>query len=300
MSEVEESLVPGQGPFSTEGETQPELQADSKAEVTPKTEEAPKQEDKFAAKFAALSRQEKKVKQQFAELNRKAQEMQAREKEMTDRIAKLQQESEQYQARFSKIKDNPLQGLQEEFGTDFETLTKMQLNDQNPTPEMLIKRSEAALEAKYAKKLADLEAKIAEKEETAQKTQVENAKKQYMTAINEHVKTGGDKYELITANSATQLVYEVVEEYFNQNQKVLSVEEAADLVEKHLETEAKKVFELKKFKQTSQPPVAKTPGKQTAPTLSNSLSAERPVNGPKKLSAEESLREAAKMIRWED
>jgi len=48
--------------------------------ATPPAPEAPKQEDKFAAKFAALSRQEKTIKQKQAELARKEAEIAAKEK----------------------------------------------------------------------------------------------------------------------------------------------------------------------------------------------------------------------------
>lgn len=271
------------------------------------TPEVPKVDEKFAAKFAALSRQERHLKQQSAEIARQKADIAQREKEWQARINAQESELGQYKAFKDKFTANPLSAAAEA-GYDFEKLAQIQANDQNPTPEMLIQRVQKQLDDKYSKQLEELKAQLAEKEQRTQTQQVDAAKKAYLQNIQMHVQENGDKYELIAntpyegQETSAQLVLDVVEEFFNKNQRVLDVSEASDMVEKHLETEELKRREkLKKFKQTSTPAAAtKSAAKSTAPTLSNSLTQESPKNGPKPMSREESLREAAKLIRWED
>jgi len=293
------------GNFSTEGSEPVEGQT---PETVPQAEPPkPPQDDKFAAKFAALSRQEKQIRQKAMDLQQREAAFAAREKQLQEQLTAKEAELGQFKGFKEKIKTNPLQTLAEE-GYDFEALTAMQLNEQNPTPEMLIQRMQRQMDEKYGKQLEELKAQLAEKEQKTQQDLVEQAKSSYKQNIELTVSSNPEKYELIAntaygeSENSVDLVYEVVEEFYNANKRVLDVAEAADMVEKHLEDEERKRREkLKKFKQTSPPPVAQKAGqKQTAPTLSNSLAQESPKNGPKPMSREESLREAAKLIRWEE
>jgi len=276
--------------------------------ATPPAPEAPKQEDKFAAKFAALSRQEKTIKQKQAELARKEAEIAAKEKEWQTKLSEREQELGAVKGKYDKFKSNPLAAAAEE-GYDFEALTRMQLNEQNPTPEMLIARVQKEMDAKYSKQLEELKAQLAEKETKTKQEQIEQAQANYKKSIALAVEQNAEKYELIAntpyngTENSIDLVYEVVEEFYNKNQRVLDVQEAADMVEKHLENvELQRREKLKKLKQASVPAAQaiKPAAKQTAPTLSNSLAQESPKNGPKPMSREESLKEAAKLIRWEE
>jgi hypothetical protein len=94
-------------------------------------------DEKIASKFAALSRKEKQIRQREAQVSQQMQQFQAQMEAMKAENAKIKQEYEQYR---QGIKLSPLQKLQEE-GLSFDDLTNMQLNEQNPTAEMLIKRS---------------------------------------------------------------------------------------------------------------------------------------------------------------
>ena len=293
---MEESLVPNSELNNTPATGTEIAPENLEAAKTPAPIENP--DDRFAAKFAALSREKKKMQAQADSIAKRAQEVEAKEKQMQERIAQLEQEAKQYQSKYERLKtpESALRALEEE-GLDFEKLTKMQLNEQNPTPEMLVKRLEAQMDQKYAKKLEELEAKLAEKDQKAQNDQIEAAKAGFVSRIEAAVANNPEKYEFINYNKATDLVYNVVEEYYNTHKRVLSEEEACDMVETHLENEAKKLTSLKKLQAASAP--TKPTATKGAPTLSNSLAQEIPKNGPKKLSTEESLREAAKLIRWE-
>lgn len=290
------------GPITAEVEA-----ATPKEVVEAAPAESQKPDDKFAMKFAALSRQEKAIKQRLEAATRKEAELVQREKDWQTRLSAQETEIGQYKSYKEQIKQNPLKTLESE-GLTFEQLAQMQMNEQNPTPEMLIQRLQKQMDDKYSKQLEELKSQIAERDQKNQEAQISQATTAYKQSIAAEIGANPDKYELIANTSygskdtSEDLVFEVVEEFFNKNQRVLSVQEAADMVEKHLENEELKRREkLKKFKQTSTPaPAPKVAGKQTAPTLSNSLAQESPKNGPKPMSREESLRNAAKLIRWED
>jgi len=196
------------------------------------------------------------------------------------------------------FKTNPLKALKER-GISLEQLMEMQLNDENPTVDMKLERMQKDLESKALSRVEELEKKLKDKEESEAKQRYEQAVESYKTELNGFIENNKDTYELIVANNATDLMFQVAEEYYQANGKVLDIKDIAEAVESHLEEEAKKIFELKKFKQTSQKPQANSPNK-TAPTLSNTSAANVPSNGSKFLSQEESLREAAKLIRWEE
>ena len=81
------------------------------------------------------------------------------------------------------------------------------------------------------------------------------------------------------------LVSEVIEEHFKQSGKLLTIPEAAKLVEEHYEDLARKAVATKKFAVTQQKaasPQAQTaaPAPKMGPTLTNDLGATA-VAGPK-------------------
>jgi hypothetical protein len=164
--------------------------------------------------------------------------------------------------------------------------------------QMQIMREE--LDNKYKSEIENLRKEIQDKESQKQQEyekQVINNFKQEL----ENFVTSNEDYELIRANSAHDLVFNVVEEHYNRTGRVLSNKEAADAVEAHLLEEAKKLLTLKKLaaapqiapKQPEVRKVAQTLTNNNATTLTN------PVVS-KGLSREESLAQAASMIRWSD
>lgn len=297
MSEVSTSAGP-QGTITAVADTAPtevanQVADEVQAEALPKAEEtAPKVDDKLASKFAALTRKERALREQQNQLKKQQAEIEQLRKQFDERGS-----SEKSLA--DRLKSEPLKVLSEA-GLTFEDLSQIVLNEGNPTPEMLIKRTRDEIESKYTKELEELKRSMIEKEKAAEEAKVDAVKQQYMAELTEYVNSN-EKYELIRANDSVQLVYDVVEAFYQESGKVLSLQEAADQVESYLEDEAKKIFELKKFKQTS-PKQDQQPGqpKQTAPTLSNAMASQAPQKGERKLSKEESIKEAAKLIRWEE
>lgn len=288
----------------TEQENSENLGAESaspKAEPEKIVEKSPLDE-KLSSKFAALSRKEKMLKQRETQVSQQMQQYQQQMEAMKAENAKMKQEHEQYR---QAMKTNPLPKLQEE-GLSFDDLTNMQLNEQNPTAEMLIKRSkqEAMSEIeKLRKELADEREKQAKAKADADAEAETKTVEQYKSQLTEHVEANAEKYELITLNEASDLVFQVAEEYYNSEGRLLSAEEAADYTEKYLEEKAKKLLNAKKF-QKQQVPAPKKPQsdgvkKEVSQTLSNDLSTEVPVGYSKKLSRDEEIEQAAKQIRWE-
>lgn len=294
MSEVNTGAIVAQ--MSEQAESQSEEQQLQSAEQAEQVQEQPKQpeppkDDKFAAKFAALARKEKMLRESERQMQQQAEQI----KQMQAEIEKARKETQSWADRFKK---EPLK-VMEEAGLSYEELSQIVLNEGNPTPELMIKRLKEEMESSYKKELEELKKQLQDKEEREAQDKYAQAENAFKAEIRKTIDTN-DKYELTRANGAYDLVFDVIREYYEQNNRVLSHEEAADLVESHLEEEAKKVLELKKVKNLlgvdkPQP----TKATQAAPTLSNTLSAEQPVKGSRKLSKEESLQEAAKLIRWE-
>jgi len=111
-----------------------------------------------------------------------------------------------------------------------------------------------------------------------------------------------DSYELIRANDAVDLVYQVIEDYHAQTGQVLNMKEAADHVESHLEEQAQKLFKLNKFKSRLAPEVEKkeVQMKKESPTLSNEKSAPQISSTGRFTSDDQSKLEAAKLLKWID
>jgi len=252
-------------------------------------------DDKLSSKFAALSRKEKAIKQQEMQFKQTQSEMQ---KQLADLKAENERLLSEHSGYKTKIKERPLQTLKEE-GLTFEQLTEMQLNDENPTTEMLMKKMREELSAQSKSELEALKKELADEKAKAESELQERTVSGYKKQIMEHVTSNADKYELINLNDAAETVFSVVEQFYENEGRILSVEEAADYVEKHFEDEANKILNAKKFaaKRVAIPP--KPSEKPASLTLSNELSAEVPKGNSRMLSRDEQIEEAAKLIRWE-
>lgn len=267
-----------------------------KAEAAPKPEAAKPVDEKLASKFAALSRKEKQIREQRRELDARDQRLKALETELNK--MKAERESQDSELK-SKLKSGGLKALRDEVGLTYEQLTEQALNDENPTPQQMMQRLREELKSEYSEQISALRKELEDEKARKQQDAEESAKNAYKSELKDFI-SKNEKYELTQTNEAYDLAYDVAEQYYAQTGKVLSYEEAANYVEEHLEEQANKILELKKIKAklgAAQPKVeAKT---ATTATLSNSMSAELPVNGSRTLSKEESLREAAKLIRWD-
>ncbi len=267
----------------------------------PESNEESAQNDEFSSKFAALSRKEKAIREREREIEQKIAQFEERmasfEKPAVEEPAKEPEIPLEY-----RLKKNPLQTL-EELGLSYEDLTKMVLNDGQLPADMQMKLMREELENDYRSKFEELETKLTEKEKAEEEAKYNETITQFKSDINEFV-DGSENYELIQQSEAYDLVYDVIEQYYEENQRILDTKEAADQVEEYLEEEYGKILEKSKKlgarKLSAEQPQASKPAGQS-PTLSNSQS----VSGAQQradrlLSREESLAALAPLIKWED
>lgn len=227
------------------------------------TEQAPEATEKpISPQFAALAKQERQLRKARMEL-------------------KAQQEAwKAEQASFVNkdlLKTDPLKALAEA-GISYEKLTELQLSQIAPDPNQTL-----------LNKIAELEAKLASVDEqfTKRDTQAYDAA---VNQIRNDVKLlvdSDDTFETIKATNEQETVVELIKKVFDAEGTILSVEEAARLVEeKLLERKLKEVetlTKLSKIKSRLSKP-AETPVEanevqqlQKQPTLSNQAAVSRPL-----------------------
>lgn len=277
------------GTDQPQAEAAPEVQPEA-----PKAEEPPAQEEKFAAKFAALSRKEKAIRQRELQVQQQMQQLEQRLKQMEEQSKQV----ENYKQIPDRLRKEPLKVL-EESGLKFEQLAEMVLNDGKPTQDMVL----SEYEKKFMSRMEQLEQKLAEKEAKEQQEKYDQAISQFQAQLVDFIGQTPD-YDLIRANDASDLVYQVIEEHHAETGQILSNKEACDAVEEYLLEEAKKLVDREKVKKLLQPQTPSKPAAQTgksSPTLSNAQAAQASKpQAARRLSDEESKAEAAKLIRWDD
>lgn len=286
--------------------TAPEV-IEPKAEVKPEEKEQPK--DKFAPKFAALSRKEKELRlreQQNEEKFAKRQaDLEAREKALGEQDAKAQ-------ARARLKKEKPLEFLSEE-GLTYEEITKAILGNPEISKEDKVEQLIAAQQeqiASLAKKLEDKDKREQEEKEKAELSAVEKKHSETISGFKGEIDTflkSSTDYEFLMNNPFNEdpvdAVYETVSEYYKEHKTILSVKEAADLVEKYVEAQVEKLAKTKKgstkFTPSKEEPTKQEAAPSNSPkTLENAHSSQVPNRQARKLTDDELIAEAAKHVRW--
>jgi DNA-binding transcriptional MerR regulator len=262
--------------------------------------------DKFASKFAALTRKEKEFNEKFK----------SKETEYNLKLSEIEENRKKYA---------PYEQLDKEIGTnkakaiDFllskgltvDEIGQMLMDHANPDPETKFKRTVSETEAALRAEIKALRDEFDNKEVKKKESEEEAAKKQHEKVVQGVIAdltdfvNKSDEYELIRAYDNVSMVYEVMNQHYmeqvekgipDQLIKILSYKEACDAVESHLDEQVSKTYEAKRAKQSPKKEDVREP--KTTQTLSNTLSAEVPVSGERQLSKEEKMREAAKMLRW--
>ncbi len=186
--------------------------------------------DPKAAAFAALSRKERAAKRKFEELTAKEAAISAREasleaqrKAMDERVSKI--DTLEHMAK----NGHELEAL-EALGINYNELIKKQITKGAPDP--------IAAATKAAEKLMSdflAEQKKSEGEKALARAQAENAAA-YSQALNQ-IKTlvgAGEKYELIAAQGAEQMVLDAMEETWKLTGEAPSFEKALEETEAYL------------------------------------------------------------------
>ena len=241
------------------------------------------QDSEFDRKFAALSRKEKALRERELELEKK---FGSKEKELP-----LER----------RIRSNPLKAL-EELGLDYDKLTELALNDGRLTPDMQMKLMREELENDYKEKFNSLEERLNAKEKMEEEAKYDAVKQGFVGEIESFINENQSDFEYVAHNEATDVVYDVIEEHYNETGRILDIKEAVEAVESYLEEEAEKLLNLGKVKNrlNSIRDEYEQPQRQSQVTLSNAHSAQANERVGRKLSDEESKSAMAKMLQWDE
>lgn len=235
---------------------------------------APKSE-KVSQSLSVLVQREKRALERERAAQRKEQEFEAKLAAFAAREAKV--------TEFESLKDsNPLKAL-EYTGHSYKTLTEQALNDGNVPPEFQVQKLKEEFEAWKKSQEEDTRKKAEFEKEAAVKNETKVIE-DFKGKIQTYVESDPKKYELIQFDGQMAMVYEVIDENYSRTidpdtgiGKVMSIEEAADKVEKWLrETKYARATELEFFKSKA-PPQAPNEVKQTnqfRPTQNRTLTNE--------------------------
>lgn len=256
----------------------------------------PADENSLSARFAALAKREKAI----VDREKKAQELGKKYEPLIQSLA--------------KFKEDPVTALDamEAEGVTFEMLAQAYLKRKDPN-------AQPTAEDKYAELQKRLDAIEQEKKDNAlREAQAKEAQAvdAFKGQIKSFVESGGEKYELIQAQNAIDVVYDVIEQHYQKTGEIMDVATASDHVENHLYEEGKRLLAIKKFgfqPPTSQEATPQAPQKPASaaeaiaqgvkpqsPTLSTRdvpPASTPPSSGL--LSREESIRLAASKLKFQ-
>ncbi len=235
----------------------------------------------LSAQYAQLARKEKALRVQDKELKAKEAAIAAREAALSQ-PAKPQFDPNEYIPK-SRLKEDLLGTLAEQ-GYSYDQITQAAMSQPQ----------DAALVAEIKK----LSAKVAELESETKGTKTtieEQSKQQYNQAIN-HIRNEAKKlaftnpdFELIKATGSVEDVVSLITKTFEEDGELMSVEEAAQMVEDELNEQITKYAQLSKIQKklqgakSSQAQAQQAPAKQAqtqpqpAKTLSNSMTTSKPM-----------------------
>jgi len=199
---------------------------------------------------------------------------------------KLQQEAlkakEASLVDINALKADPLKVLSE-LGISYENLTEKQLSQINPDPNQQLLNKIAELE----QRLSTVDEQFTKRDSQAYEAAVNQIRNDVKLLVD-----SDPAYETISATGETEAVVELIQKVFDKEGTILSVEEAARLVEdKLLERkleEVKRLTKLSKIKSklgsTAEPVTEATEAQQSAPqvTLSHANSVSRPLSAREK------------------
>lgn len=272
-----------------ENTTAQNIVGDSVMQATPEmidgqmpTEAAPAETERLAAKYA--------------EAARRNQAARARLREAKAPLLEKNAELEKYKAEVARLKkyediNDPMELLKEK-GWSYEDIIARNLN-----PEEYDNKSEVQ---KLREELESYKKSSEEKEKTLLERQKEEVKTGYLAHIKKFTESEAEKYELINTLGHHSDVYEVIEETYKKTGKVISDQEAADLVEQFLEKQLDQYAKINKLKNKIAPITDENqqadPYSQS-PTLSNQLTSQTSATN-RALSDDEVLKRAASFIKW--
>lgn len=255
--ELPESPVAG-----TEASAPAKVGSEASAAPEPMQE---KPKERSSERFAALARKE-------AEVFRRAQAVRHQQAE----LARQADEIRAFQAAKSQAALDPISALKQ-LGLTYEQITEYVLNDNKPTPSAEVMSLKQEIE-EFKRQTQEER----QQQEMARRQMIEQEQRQiidnFHQEVGEYVSQHSETYELTALYGGAKLVSDVIEESFRRTGKLLTIPDAAKMVEEHYEDLARKAQATKKFAATQQKvaptqTAQQTPATRMPPTLSNDLSA---------------------------
>lgn len=255
------------------------------AEVVQEEPKKVEQDPALKRQFEQLARQERALR---AKQQQQDQAIKAREAALVAREAQLTAKDQEYQSGYiplSQLKNNPL-GVLERAGITYDQLTEQLLNPapKNPQYEATISEMQAKIDTLMQK--IDGNSKTYQDSQTAA---YQSAVKQIEVDAKSLVNSNPSEYEAIIKTNSILEIRKLIEETYNKDGILMSVEEAAQEVENYLMEESyntiSRIDKLKKRLAQASAAPAKTEVKtQAAPqqtqmkTLTNATSSSRQLS----------------------
>ena len=251
------------------------------SDTTEVTTEPSEKEEPISSQYAVLARKEKALR---ARAVQQEQGLKAREAAIAAREAELESKYKQDLSEYipkSKLKQNAYNALLEA-GVSYDDLTQQALNAQSPEYQQL-----QAVREEMREELRQLR-----EEQGLTKQSIEQQQSQaYQQALTQIRNEASDlinsdpAYETVKATRSINDVVELIERTFNEDGRLLTVEQAAEAVEEHLVEEAMKMTQIGKIRdrlsknsaqsQSEQRPVS---NQGNMKTLTNSVGSTRQLS----------------------
>jgi hypothetical protein len=251
----------------------------------------------FQRQFAALSRKDKENREERQSWESKKLEMEAELQQYRDAQEAQEPEKEALPLEY-RLKRNPIQTL-EEMGLDFETLSNLVLNDGKLNSDMRSNNLREDIRSDYESKIAELTERLDTKEAAEEESSVQNAVTNFNNEITSFIDENPEEFELIKSTEASDLVYQTIEQHYQDTNEILEIEDAAKAVEDHLSAEAEKILGTKKYADRLKSALEPKSYRQEPITLSNEHSVSSSSATDPKLSADESKLAAAQLLKWD-
>lgn len=275
--------------FAQEGQTDTQQIGEQKtSEEVSKSQE----QERLAAKFAEAARRNSALRAKQREVKAPLIEKDSKIQELEAELARLK--------KYEEVED-PMELLNLR-GIKYEDLIARNLDPESFEAKSEYKKVMDEVAA-LKKELSDRDEAARRKEEELAQRSIEDGKKQYLEYLKSYTEKNIEKYELIHAFGAHEDVFDVIAETMRKTGKLISDDEAADLVEKVLEENYLDRFsKINKLKNKITPPAEGNQKvdlfKQQA-TLTNQLTPQTSAR-KERVSEEEALKRAASLIKWDN
>lgn len=258
-----------------------EAKTEEVTEEIKEVQEEKAKEDPLSSRFALLARKEK--------------ELRDREQSAKQYEQKLKDAEE----REAKAKADPIAALQAA-GYSYEDATNFVLNDKQPTEDMARKVE--------SDRIKQLETRLSErdKQEAYQKYQQQVV--QYKETIGGHLDQGAEKYPLVNSlDHKKEVVYDLCESHHRETGNTLELDEACAYIEDSFRNQFKAFISTevgKKMASELLVPAEPTKPEELKATSSNTLTNKQSTTVPtpreRRMTNEESVAEAAKILRYNE